>query len=151
MLGQINDFIANFQKENGREPSLEETAESLEIHPDSLQAIMKLRESILSLDEVTPDGASLLESIPCDAEHSALDQAQDHQRESVLSDAMQYLTERERQVVRYRYGFENGNPLSLRHTSRYVGLSQEGVRRIERKALEKLRRPAIAAKIAGLL
>jgi RNA polymerase nonessential primary-like sigma factor len=64
---------------------------------------------------------------------------------------LRILSEKEQRIMRLRYGFEHGRNLSLRKISRLVGLSQEGVRRIERKALEKLRRPTIRAKLDSLL
>ena len=52
------------------------------------------------------------------------------------------LDTRERKILGLRYGFVTGKDMSLRYVSKVVGLSQEGVRRIEKKALAKLRRPA---------
>jgi RNA polymerase nonessential primary-like sigma factor len=68
-----------------------------------------------------------------------------------ISEVLRFLNEKERKIVRLRYGFTSGKALSLRKTSRLVGMSQEGVRRIERKALAKLQRPSIRARVEGLL
>jgi DNA-directed RNA polymerase sigma subunit (sigma70/sigma32) len=64
---------------------------------------------------------------------------------------MRYLTDREREIVDLRFGLTDGKSLSLRKTSKKVGLSQEGVRRVERRALGKLQRPTIIAQMQGLL
>lgn len=61
------------------------------------------------------------------------------------------LTEKERKVLKLRYGFNGEGNLSLRHTSKLVGMSQEGVRRVERAALKKLRRPQTAELVAELV
>ena len=54
---------------------------------------------------------------------------------------MQDLTEREQQVIRLRYGFEDGTSYSLADIGRTLELSRERVRQIEAKALQKLRQP----------
>ena len=74
-----------------------------------------------------------------------------HQTRAAVVDLMDFLTEREKQVLSLRYGFETGRSQSLRKASKIVGLSQEGVRRVEHRALSKLRRPAIACRVEGLL
>jgi RNA polymerase primary sigma factor len=61
------------------------------------------------------------------------------------------LAERERKVLSLRFGFGRRKGLSLRGTSARVGLSQEGVRRVEKKALEKLRQGPALPLLAGLL
>lgn len=68
-----------------------------------------------------------------------------------MQEALQTLSEKEQKVLRLRYGFDNGKSLSLRNTSKLVGMSQEGVRRVERTAIRKLRRPASSQMISGLL
>ncbi|MDX1971671.1 MAG: sigma factor-like helix-turn-helix DNA-binding protein, partial [Candidatus Sumerlaeia bacterium] len=62
------------------------------------------------------------------------------------------LTERERNVLELRFGMkEDCEELSLRQASKHVGLSQEGVRRVEQRALDKLRRPAVCDSLLNLL
>lgn len=65
--------------------------------------------------------------------------------------ALDFLSERERDVLSARYGLgaAHAEPLSLRQASTIVGLSQEGVRRVEMRAFGKLRRPALMAHLRG--
>ena len=107
---------------------------------------------MLSLDSVnTDDGSSLLDSVAGPADSTPFDACHRKQMKEKVTQVMDYLNEKERRVLRLRYGFERGKALSLRGASRFVGLSQEGVRRVEHKALGKLRRPSIRAYIAGLI
>src|SRR2546423_7409731 len=61
-------------------------------------------------------------------------------REEALRNAIAQLPDQEQQVVKLRYGINGDNPTPLRETGRRLGLSAEGVRKIESKALERLSR-----------
>jgi RNA polymerase primary sigma factor len=151
MLGCLSGVVGQFRADNGRDPTTRELAEEFDTSEESINRLLKMREAVLSLDETHEDGASLRETIPEMSTPSPLDEAEEKERCERVREIMDFLGERERHVVRLRFGFHGGKSLSLRHTSRIVGLSQEGVRRIEQKALAKLRRPAISDKVAGLL
>lgn len=151
MLGNLNDVISRHQNDFCREPTVEELAVAMEVSEENMQTLMKAKESVLSLDEEYGDGGtSLGDTVPALTE-SPVERLVCEQRQERVGDVLEHLNPRERRVVDLRYGFENGKPLSLRHTSKMTGLSQEGVRRIEQRALNKLRRPSIAVKVAGLL
>jgi len=65
--------------------------------------------------------------------------------------AMKVLNDREREVLSHRYSlFEGGKKLSLRKVGQKLGLSAEGVRRIEEQAMNKLRRPYVSAQMESL-
>jgi RNA polymerase primary sigma factor len=151
MLGQMNEVVSRHQNEWGRNPSLAELAEAMETTEENMTRLLKMREPVLSLDEPNKDGFTLGEALPSDSAASPVERAVEGERKVRVKHILTYLTEREERVVRLRFGFENGKSMSLRRASRLVGLSQEGVRRIEQKALAKLRRPAISAKVAQLL
>lgn len=151
MLGKINEHIARFNGENGRDPTISEMAEELDVPETNMAAMMEMRESVLSLDEVMEGGGSLLDSVSGKLGSSPFESALGNERQDKVQGVLRHLSEKERRVVCYRFGFTDGEALSLRNTSRHVGLSQEGVRRVESKALGKLRRPAIAAKVANLI
>ncbi len=152
MIGQMTEVMAKFVRENGREPSADELAKLMNQKPRKIEELLKLRESVLSLDAQTdPDTSSFLDRIPDPNAQSPLEYCMEHQARIKIAVLLKFLSEKERRIMKLRYGFEHGKNLSLRKTSRLVGLSQEGVRRIERKALEKLRRPALMARVAMLL
>ena len=68
-------------------------------------------------------------------------------RDSSLREAVEQLPERERQIVKLRFGIDGDNPTPLRETGRQMGLSPERVRQIESKALRRL---AEARELQGL-
>ena len=152
LLGRLSEEIAAFVKENGREPSESELASILHVKEETVLQLMKLRESVLSLDDTfDEDGNTLMERIPDTEVQTPLEYCMENQARIKIAALLKFLSEKERRIMRLRYGFEHGKMLSLRKTSRLVGLSQEGVRRIERKALSKLRRPVFREKLAALL
>jgi len=152
MIGRINEQIHQFSLQYGREPTSEELAELMGLEIKEVEKLLQLRNGALSLDaEDEETGGKLLDTVAEAHAPSPRDFAVEKQRESKVADVMGYLAERERRVLRLRFGFENGRALSLRRTSKLVGLSQEGVRRIEQRALQKLRRPALRRMVAGLV
>lgn len=152
MIGRLSETIKTFVQDNGHEPSVQELAGIMDEKPEMIEKLLKLRESVLSLDSTNDDdNISLMERVPDLHVKSPLEYCMDNQSRIKIAALLRHLSEKERRIMRLRFGFEHGKNLSLRKTSRLVGLSQEGVRRIERKALDKLRRPTMRAKLASLV
>jgi RNA polymerase sigma factor (sigma-70 family) len=152
MLGRIAEATRYFQAMEGRDPSVADLTQFLGEPEAKVVAAMAMRESVVSLDaDPTGEGNSLLETLP-DHGPAPSDRLEREQKEAAVRRALRGLTDRERRVVELRFGFNTGGrSLSLRHTSKHVGLSQEGVRRVENRALAKLSRPAIRSQLAGLM
>jgi RNA polymerase primary sigma factor len=153
MMGRVAEVIRRLRMEGVMDPTPDRIAEELGIEVEKVEELMMLRETFLSLDqEPENDGLSLRETI---AAPDRVNPTEDLEKQEIrfhVGKVMDYLSEREREVLRLRFGFKSGGRnLSLRKTSRLVGLSQEGVRRVERRALEKLKRPVIREKVAGLI
>lgn len=150
LMGKISETVHFFQVYEGREPTIEEIATFLGEDEGKIKMLMPYRDPIVSLDaERNEDGGNLMDTIAQvgPAPYEALDAVQ---ITDTVQNVLEYLTDREREVIQLRFGLKGGQPLSLRKVSSKVGLSQEGVRRIERRALAKLQRPAIKSKLAGL-
>jgi RNA polymerase primary sigma factor len=151
-MGHLNETISNFTASNGRAPSVDELSHILVLEPEKLEQLMAMRESVLSLDmEMEDDGTQLLNRLPDTSSSNALSRSMEVEQSEKVEKAMATLSEKEQKVLRLRYGFDNGKSLSLRSTSKLVGMSQEGVRRVERTAIRKLRRPNSSQMIQGLL
>lgn len=151
-MGHLNETITNFTASNGRAPSIHELSYILEMEPEKLEQLMAMRESVLSLDmESEDDGSQLLNRLPDTSSQNALSHSIEAEQSDKVNLALSTLSEKEQKVLRLRFGFDNGKSLSLRSTSKLVGMSQEGVRRVERTAIRKLRRPNSSQMISGLL
>ncbi|MBX7243894.1 MAG: sigma-70 family RNA polymerase sigma factor [Candidatus Sumerlaeaceae bacterium] len=151
-LGYVNEAINNFTQAHGRAPSNRELAVVVDMDEDKLEHLMQLRDSVLSLDvEGDDESVQMLNKLQDESTPSPLEHCLDAEKRQHVARVLDTLTEKEQKVIKLRYGFGNGRNLSLRSTSKVVGMSQEGVRRVERKALKKLRRPATRAMVGGLL
>ena len=151
-LGHLSEAVRNFSATHNRPPTARELALMMDMDEDKVEELMRIGESVLSLDmEADEDGNQLLSRLSDDSASSALDHSIEVERTERVEEVLGELTEKERRVVKLRFGFGGGRELSLRNTSQLVGMSQEGVRRVERKALKKLRRPATREAICGLL
>jgi RNA polymerase primary sigma factor len=153
LLTKINETIRTFNQQEGREPEPEEIASILGMDVEKIDDILPFRESVLSLEaERSEEGGCLLDMIAEEGGEQPGDRLAEEERARVVHDALRVLNPREREVMSYRYGFgEDGESLSLRKTSKIVGLSQEGVRRVEQRALGKLARPAVSRQLRYLL
>jgi RNA polymerase primary sigma factor len=151
-LGQLNETVNDFIQAHGRTPTTRELALMLDLDEKKLEHLLQLRDSVLSLDmENEEDGTKLLNTLPDTTTPSPLDRCLESEKRRRVHEALAVLNEREQRVLKLRYGLGTGRYLSLRRTSRLVGMSQEGVRRLERKALGKLRRPVAREMFCGLL
>jgi len=151
-LGHLSEAISTFAATHGRAASTSELAEILGIEEEKLQQLMGMRDSVLSLDmEPDEDGAQLLSRLEDKTTPSALDNCLGKEQSRQVRKAMVSLSEKEQKVLKLRFGFDTGKTMSLRSTSKLVGMSQEGVRRVERTAIKKLRKPQTAQMIGGLL
>lgn len=153
LMGRVAETIRRLRMEGHIDPSAEQIAEELGMEPEKVEELMALRESYLSLDQDRDDDCpSLRDTIPAPNQVHPAEKLEAQEIRFHVGKVLDYLSDREQEVLRLRYGFKSGGrSLSLRKTSRLIGLSQEGVRRVERRALEKLQRPAMREKVAGLL
>ena len=152
VLGRIQEYIRSTQEREGREPQPQEIAVALGVDTDLVEMLMGLRHSFSSIDaEVEVDGRTIAESLP---DHDAvvpghaLNIEQSH---AAVIGMLDVLSDREREVLDLRFGLNSGVSRSLRKASAVVGLSQEGVRRVENRALDKLRRPTVRARFEQLM
>jgi RNA polymerase primary sigma factor len=142
-LGQRERRIARVSRELaaklGRDPTDEELAEAAEISLDELAEARAAVRVVTSLDrpvgegEDTPFGALLASD-----ELGPEEEVDIILREDALGRALAELPEQEREVVKLRYGVGGDQPTPLVETGRRLGISQDTVRRLERKALADL-------------
>ncbi|MGF1571680.1 MAG: RNA polymerase sigma factor RpoD/SigA [Sumerlaeia bacterium] len=153
LLSKVNEFVHRYQENYGFEPCTDEIAVELGVSREKVEAVLELRHSFASLDaEFAQDGNTLSDLLEDKHAPSPDLQVSKQQSEAAVHDAMSILTEREREVIELRFGMSSHDEeMSLRQASKYVGLSQEGVRRVEQRALDKLRRPTICEPLMNLL
>ncbi len=140
-------------QELGREPSAEEVAERLNVPVARVREVLKISRDPVSLD--TPigeeDDSHLGDFIEDDSALSPADSAAFSMLKEELGAALESLTERERQVVRLRFGLEDGRARTLEEVGKEFNVTRERIRQIEAKALRKLRHPSRSKRLKDFL
>ena len=139
LLGRYVKERERLTQQLGHPPSIEEVARSLEIRPEQLAELEEIRQRPLSLE--TPVGdegkGTLRDVVPDPATPGALN-AFMRERED-LTGLLEDLPEKERTVIRLRFGLGGEEPLTLEAVGQRLGLSRERVRQIEGAGLKNLR------------
>jgi RNA polymerase primary sigma factor len=144
-IGQRERKIARAERELatklGRPPTDDELATATELPVDQIEEVREAARTITSLDRpVGEEGeSSLADLLPSDAPEPE-DEVNVSLRKQTLRRALEKLPDRERDVVKLRYGINGDDPTPLRETGRRLGISPERVRQIESRALEHLAR-----------
>ena len=127
----------------GREATLEEIAAEMEITVERVSEIMRIAPEPLSLE--TPIGeeedSRLSDFLPDDESASPNDSATFILLREKIDEALTSLTPRERDVLKMRFGLDDGYPHTLEEVGRHFQVTRERIRQIEAKALKKLRHP----------
>ncbi|SEH10583.1 sigma-70 family RNA polymerase sigma factor [Thermoleophilum album] len=139
-IGQRQRKIARAERELqaqlGREPTDEELARATGLTVDQIIETREVHRAVTSLER--PDGETELGDLLPAEQPEPHEEVELSLRDESVRKAIEQLPERERQVIKLRFGIDGDEPTPLRETGRRLGLSPEGVRRIEREALRKL-------------
>jgi RNA polymerase primary sigma factor len=142
-LGQRERKIGRAHRELsaklGRDPTDEELAQAAELTLDELEEARAASRVVTSLDRPVGEGEdTAFGALLASDERTPEEEVDIVLREDALRRALEQLPEREREVVKLRYGVGGDNPTPLSETGRRLGISQDTVRRLERKALAEL-------------
>lgn len=156
MVETINRLIRTSRQmvqELGREPTPEELAKKLDMPVERVREIKKISQDPVSLE--TPIGeeedSHLGDFIQDDNVMVPADQATFTLLHEQLMESLETLTEREQQVLRLRFGLDDGRPRTLEEVGRVFHVTRERIRQIEAKALRKLRHPSRSKKLKDYL
>jgi RNA polymerase primary sigma factor len=137
----------------GRDPTVEELADKVEMTPARVREIMRISQEPVSLE--TPvgeeDDSHLGDFIEDQEAIAPADAAARALLHEAVSEALDELTERERRVVCLRFGLEDGQARTLEEVGREFGVTRERIRQIESKTLAKLRHPIRSQKLRDYL
>lgn len=155
MVETINKLLRTQRRmtqELNREPTIEELAKELEMEPEKVEYVIKIKQDITSLDAGVGRDGEDEDSVLADfiededtvtPEESATNQLLKEQVQSVLST----LSEREQKIIKMRFGLENGKSHTLEEVGQEFAVTRERIRQIEAKALAKLRKHKDAKKL----
>ena len=143
-IHKVSRTARQLLQELGREPTTDEIAEQLGMTADKVREIMKIAQDPVSLE--TPIGEeedSHLGDFVEDSDSPApSDSASYALLREQLCNVLRTLTPREEQVIKLRFGLEDGRPRTLEEVGRQFQITRERIRQIEAKALRKLRHPS---------
>jgi RNA polymerase primary sigma factor len=149
MVETINKVVwaqRQLLQELGREPTAEEIAARVEFPIDRVREIQRINQDTVSLEQPVgdEDDFSLSDLIEDRAAVVPDDAATRAMLDKAVKEALAYLSHREQDVVRMRFGLEDGKIRTLEEVGKAFGVTRERVRQIESKTLAKLRRPDAA-------
>lgn len=148
MVETINKVLRTTRKlttELNREPTNEEIAKALDMEPEKIDYVMRIKQDIASLDaSVGKDGDdedSVLGDFVEDEERTSPEESASNQiLKEQLSEIIATLTDREQKIIRLRFGIGGGRPHTLEEVGEEFDVTRERIRQIEAKALNKLRK-----------
>jgi RNA polymerase primary sigma factor len=153
LIGDVYRISRDLQQELGREPEPDEIAQEMGTSPDKVRQIIRAARQPISLE--TPVGeeeeSTLADFIADRAARAPIEAAAQELLKEHVEDALQQLSERERAVLKMRFGLIDGRDRTLGEIGEELGVSRERVRQIEAEALAKLRQPKLRQKLREYL
>lgn len=156
MVETINKLIRvqrQLLQDLGREPTPEEISEEMDLTPDKVREILKIAQEPVSLE--TPigeeDDSHLGDFIEDQDAQAPSDAAAYELLKEQLEDVLDTLTDREENVLRLRFGLDDGRTRTLEEVGKVFGVTRERIRQIEAKALRKLRHPSRSKRLKDFL
>ena len=152
-INKVKKVQSQLLHQNGHEPTPDEIADELDLPVDKVREIMRVAQEPVSLE--TPIGeeedSHLGDFIPDDGAPAPADAASHTMLREQLSDVLSTLTPREENVLRLRFGLEDGRSRTLEEVGKEFNVTRERIRQIEAKALRKLRHPSRSRKLKDYL
>ncbi|MFM2295616.1 MAG: polymerase sigma factor RpoD [Verrucomicrobiota bacterium] len=137
----------------GREPTPEELAEEMHLPADRVRALLKMSQQPISLHSPVgeSDDASLGDFIEDKSADNPLDMTSFNLLKDRISEILEGLSARERQVLEMRFGLRDGYTRTLEEVGKQYKVTRERIRQIEAKALRKMRHPTRLRQLQGFL
>jgi RNA polymerase primary sigma factor len=152
MVETINKLVRvqrQLLQDLGRDPTPEEIGEEMGMSADRVREIQKISQEPVSLE--TPIGeeedSQLGDFIEDSTAVAPPEAASDSMLREQLEQVLDGLADRERKVIKFRFGLEDGHPRTLEEVGREFGVTRERIRQIESKTLAKLRHPSRSGRL----
>ncbi|MGD0219074.1 MAG: RNA polymerase sigma factor RpoD, partial [Acidimicrobiales bacterium] len=150
MVETINKVLRvqrQLSQQLGRDPTVEEIAARIEFPVERVREIQRISQDTISLQQPIGTGNeefSLSDLVEDQTAEVPLDAATRLMLNEAVQHALHELSRREQEVVRLRFGLDDGRIRTLEEVGQIFGVTRERVRQIEMKTLAKLRQPALA-------
>jgi RNA polymerase primary sigma factor len=156
MVETINRLLRvsrRLAQEYGREPTASEIGRGIELPPEKVREIVKVAQLPISLESPLgeEEDSHLSDFIEDRNALPPVDAASKQLLKEQIDEVLSSLTPRERQVLRFRFGLEDGRSRTLEEVGKEFNVTRERIRQIEAKALRKLRHPSRSRKLRDYL
>ena len=152
-MNRVLRMQRQMHQELEREPTLDELAERCAMPPDRIREILRISLDPLSLDSPVgeEDDSNLTDFIEDLTVDAPADIATKRMLAQAVEEALGELTEREQEIVRMRFGLDDGQARTLEDVGKEFGVTRERIRQIEAKTLAKLRHPMRSQRLKEFL
>lgn len=152
-MSKLRKVSKKLLQENGREPTIEETAEAAGISLEETRRVMKISRHPISLDRPVGESEDSYfgDFIEDDDIESPVNTATQEMLKDKIDHVLKTLTYREREIIKLRYGLGDGYTYTLEEVGRIFKVTRERVRQIEAKAVRKLQHPVRAKQLKGFI
>ena len=152
-LTRLRTIQKNIFQKRGKEPAVEEVARLAGIEVEEARHIFEMGSSPISLEHPVGEGdeSSFGEFVADQSFERPEKLAANHMLRKEIDKLLKTLTPRERDIIKLRYGLENGCMYTLEEVGRIFEVTRERVRQIEAKAVKKLQSPGRSKKLVGFL
>jgi len=152
-INKVYRVQRQMMQELEREPTVEELAEKVDMTPQRVREIQRISQDPLSLDSPVgeEDDSNLGDFIEDQHAEAPAEAAARKALGDAVIEALDELNDREKQVVRLRFGLDDGQARTLEEVGREFGVTRERIRQIESKTLAKLRHPHRSQKLRDYL
>jgi RNA polymerase primary sigma factor len=140
-LHRIGRRSSSLLQELGREPTIDEIAQGLDLTQEEVTSTLAISQSHLSLDAPLAPGDDnrLLDYLPDQFSPQPEDETYEHALKNTVDHALSTLKEREAKVLRLYFGLDDQEPMTLEEIGSLLGITRERVRQIKERALSRLR------------
>ena len=152
-MSKVRNATKKLIQKNGREPTIKEIAQELDISEEETRKVIKISKHPISLDRPIGEGDDGFfgDFIEDKRAESPINSATNEMLKEKLDDVLNTLTYRERELIKLRYGLGDGYTYTLEEVGKIFKVTRERVRQIEAKAVRKLQHPIRSRMLEGFL
>jgi RNA polymerase primary sigma factor len=152
-MSNIRNIVKKLIQEKGREPSLEEIAQSAHLSIGETRRVLKISKRPISLDRPIGESEDSFfgDFIEDETADNPISVAAQEMLKDKIGAVLNTLTFREREIIRLRYGLGDGYTYTLEEVGKIFNVTRERVRQIEAKAVRKLQHPVRSRQLEGFI